>query len=658
MLAQPQPATARLTVVDDGETQSNVYDPVTVTGVDFTSNPGSDRVYSVGDTIQVTVAFSEDVTVVYDGSKKHAAKVDLEMGGQTRTAHYARTEGNRVILEYTVVPGDEETFALLLPPNSLRLDITGDVNKNWKRQSWIRDSEGRDVHLDHNALGDTGHRVDAVSPEFASARVSTDGAQVAVTFNESIKSPAILRAWGVQTSLLQSLTLDVRVDGELAARSDAAVSGDTVTLTMAEPVTQGQTVAVSYDNLFVETGESILEDLYGNNVLTFTGQPVTNGSTLADVERPDGGLALSRTDLKIDEGQSGAYTVALASQPAADVTVEISQRPTGRATVSPASLTFTADNWNTPQTVTITSTEDANYVDRWVLLRHVATGDDYGASAAAWLILRDTYNVGTTPANTRATGRPTIDGTPQVGQTLTVDTSGISDADGLTHASYTYLYQWVRNNANIAGQTESTYTLVDADEGKTIKVKVSFTDDANNQESRTSEATEAVAPPPNTPATGEPIIDGTPQVRRTLTVDTSAIEDADGLENAVFRHQWFATKSSTTREIAGGTGSTYKLVPADEGHTFHVEVSFTDDRGYSETLTSAATEAVAAAAPNSEPTGLPAVNGTPRVGETLAADTSAIDDPDGLENVSYRYQWISSQAVIDDVTGTSNILSI
>ena len=167
-----------------------------------------------------------------------------------------------------------------------------------------------------------------------------------------------------------------------------------------------------------------------------------------------------------------------------------------------------------------------------------------------------------------------------------------------------------------------------------------------------------MAPPPNTLATGEPTIGGTPQVRRTLTVDTSAIEDADGLENAVFRYQWFATKSSTTREIAGGTDSTYKLIPADEGHTFHVEVSFTDDRGYSETRTSAATEAVAAVAPNSEPTGLPAVNGTPRVGETLTADTSAIDDPDGLENVSYRYQWISSQAVIDDVTGTSNIVSI
>ena len=254
---------------------------------------------------------------------------------------------------------------------------------------------------------------------------------------------------------------------------------------------------MSYDNLFIERGESIFEDLRANKLLAFTEQPATNGSTVADVDRPDGGLALSRTDLMIDEGESGAYTVALASEPASDVTVAVGQRPPGRATVSPASLTFTADNWNMPQTVTITSTEDANYVGRWVLLRHVATGDDYGASAVAWLLLRDNYNLKTATPNTRATGRPTISGTPQVDQTLTLDTSEIADADGLTHASYTYLYQWIRNNSEIAGATGTSYTLVNADRDKTIKVKVSFLDDANNQESRISAATVAVAPRPN-----------------------------------------------------------------------------------------------------------------------------------------------------------------
>ena len=653
MLAPPKPATPRAGGEGgEGFSLSGYYVPTTVTSVDFTSNPGSDQVYGPWSTIQVTVTFSEDVTVGYVGSKRDAAELDLEMDGQTRTAHYARTEGNKVKFEYTVLAGDEATFALRLRPNSLRLS-----RDKPSEHGSIRNSSGRDAVLDHNGLADTGHRVDAVSPDFASALVSTDGAQVAVTFDESIKSPAILRWFGVQTSLLQSLTLDVWVDGDLAPRSDAALSGDTVTLTMAEPITQSQTVTVSYDNLFIETGESIFEDLHGNKLATFTERPVTNGSTVADVERPDGGLALSRTDLEIDEGESGTYTVALTSQPASDVTVEISQRPPGRATVSPASLTFTADNWNTPQTVTITSTEDSNYLDRWVLLRHVATGDNYGASAVAWLLLRDGYNLVTATPNTGATGSPTISGTPQVGQTLTLGTSEIADADGLTHASYTYLYQWIRNNAEIAGETESTYTLVSADQGQTIKVKVSFTDDANNAESRTSAATVAVAPRPNRPPTGEPTINGTPQVRRTLMVDTSEIADADGLETAVFRYQWFATTGLATVEFHGETSSTYTLGPLSEGLAIKVKVSFTDDRGHSETLTSAATETVIAADPNSEPTGLPAINGTPQVGETLTADTSPIDDEDGLTNATFEYQWIAGGSDIDGATGSSYLLT-
>ena len=490
MLAPPKPAT-RLTSFQNSDdffqnsddfSEQGVYDPApTVTSVGFTSDPGSDRVYGPGDTIEVTVTFDQDVTVGYVNSKQDAAKLDLEVGGQTRTAHYARTDGNKVIFEYTVRPGDEAPSYLLLRHNSLRL-----YRDTPSKDGSIRNSSGGDAVLDHYGIADTGHRVDTVGPEFANAQVSSDGAQVAVTFNESIRSPAILRWFGVQTSLLQSLALDVRVDGEIAVRSDATVSGDTVTLTVSEPITQGQTVTISYDNLFIETGESIFEDLRGNNLLTFAEQPATNGSTVADVDRPGGGLALSRNDLLIKEGQSGTYTVALTSQPAADVTVAIGDHPAGRATVSPASLTFTAHNWNTPQTVTITSAEDSDYVDRWVLLQHVATGDDYGASAAAWLILRDNYNLTTATPNTPATGSPTISGTPQVGQTLTLDISAIADADGLTNASYTYLYQWLRNNAEIAGQTASTYTLASADQGQTIKVKVSFLDDVNNQESRTS----------------------------------------------------------------------------------------------------------------------------------------------------------------------------
>ena len=201
------------------------------------------------------------------------------------------------------------------------------------------------------------------------------------------------------------------------------------------------------------------------------------------------------------------------------------------------------------------------------------------------------------PENTAPTGLPAISGNPQVDQTLTADTSAISDADGLTNVSYSY--QWIRNDgtndSDIGGQTGSTYTLVSADEGKTIKVQVSFTDDAGNEETLTSAATATVAARPNSPATALPTISGTAQVDLTLTADTSGISDADGLTNVSYSYQWIRNDGTNDSDIGGQTGSTYTLVSADEGKTIKVRVSFTDDAGNEETLTSAATAAVAAA---------------------------------------------------------------
>ena len=207
--------------------------------------------------------------------------------------------------------------------------------------------------------------------------------------------------------------------------------------------------------------------------------------------------------------------------------------------------------------------------------------------------------------NNPATGTPTISGTAQVGETLTADTSGIGDDDGL--ANVTFSYQWIASDEavdiDITSATVSSYTLVDADEGQTIQVQVSFTDDAGNDESLTSAATAPVPARPNTPATGAPTIGGTAQVGETLAADTSGIADTDGLTNVTYSYQWLGDDTG----IAGATSSTYTLAETDEGKTIKVRVSFTDDRGNSETGTSGATDPVAAADPPAKPTGLSAV---------------------------------------------------
>ena len=353
-------------------------------------------------------------------------------------------------------------------------------------------------------------------------------------------------------------------------------------------------------------------------------------------------------------------------------------------------------------------------------------------------------------ANTAATGLPTVSGTPQVGVTLTADVAVITDADGLDRVSYNY--QWLAGDANIQHATARTHTPGVSDVGKTIRVRVSFTDDRGNAESLTSIATAAVlatvptaplgltvttgdqvqeldaswqAPSSNggstvtgyrvqwkeaadswdtaadvsratvtgtthtitgltggveyavrvmatngagdgpasaeargTPAaennapTGLPGISGTAQVGETLTVSTSNIEDEDGLDNVSYRYQWLRNDGTDDADIAGGTGSTHTLADADQGQTIRVKVSFTDDRGNEESLTSAATGTVLARA-NTPAAGLPTISGTPQVEQTLTADTSSITDEDGLTNASYAYQWSAGGSDIDGATGSS-----
>ncbi len=210
-----------------------------------------------------------------------------------------------------------------------------------------------------------------------------------------------------------------------------------------------------------------------------------------------------------------------------------------------------------------------------------------------------------TSENSLPTGAPAISGTAQVGETLTANTSGIADADGLSNVQYEY--QWLADDSDIAGATNATYTLAGSEESKAITVRVSFTDDEGNEETLTSTATDAVsaAPTPNSPATGAPTISGTAQVGETLTADTSGIADADGLANATFSYQWLADDT----DIAGATGLTYTLTDSEESKAIKVQVSFTDDADNRETLTSAATGAVADAQPTEppdKPTGLDA----------------------------------------------------
>ena len=201
------------------------------------------------------------------------------------------------------------------------------------------------------------------------------------------------------------------------------------------------------------------------------------------------------------------------------------------------------------------------------------------------------------PPNHPATGDPVISGTVQVGAELTALTDGIMDDDVLDDV---FTYQWVRvdadgtsNEEDITDETDATYTLTADDRGKQVKVEVRFVDILGGEETRTSAPTATLAGVPNTAATGAPTITGTAQVGETLTASTTGIADANGLTSPTYTYQWIRV-DGTEADIASENSSTYLLVAADLGTTLKVRVTFADDLGHTETLTSAATATVTA----------------------------------------------------------------
>ena len=93
-------------------------------------------------------------------------------------------------------------------------------------------------------------------------------------------------------------------------------------------------------------------------------------------------------------------------------------------------------------------------------------------------------------ANSPAKRAPSIEGTPEVGQTLSAVTTDITDDDGLQDVVFSY--QWLADDVEISGADGATYILTSDDLGKAINVRVDFTDNAGNEESLTSAPTAAV----------------------------------------------------------------------------------------------------------------------------------------------------------------------
>ena len=203
-------------------------------------------------------------------------------------------------------------------------------------------------------------------------------------------------------------------------------------------------------------------------------------------------------------------------------------------------------------------------------------------------------------------------------------------------ATITYARQWKRCNSvggsctNISGATGTTYTLVAADVGSTIKLTVTATNGVGN--TAADAATTAVVAPLPPANTALPTITGTAQDGQTLTSTTGTW---NGTTPLTYSRQWRRCDSAGANctDISGATATTYTATSADVGSKIRVVVTATNGAG-SANATSAATASVTAVAPVN--TAAPTITGTAKEGELLTASPGTWS---GTTPITYTYQW-------------------
>ena len=269
------------------------------------------------------------------------------------------------------------------------------------------------------------------------------------------------------------------------------------------------------------------------------------------------------------------------------------------------------------------------------------------------------------PAQNHApSGNLTISGEAKIGQTLSVR-STLADEDGMG----TVTYRWLADGKEIG--VGASYTLTEAEKGKSITVKAEYTDGKGTAESVSSSATAAVEdaapspqpnPNPQPPAqnhmpSGSVSISGETKVGGTLTAHNT-LDDADGMGTVTYR--WLADG----KEI--GVGASYTLTEAEKGKTITVKAEYTDGKGTAESVSSSASAAVEDAAPSPQPNpnpqppapspnqqGTVEISGEAKVGATL---TAKVSDADGYSADKVHYQWLRDGQPIKEATSSSYTL--
>ena len=173
-------------------------------------------------------------------------------------------------------------------------------------------------------------------------------------------------------------TSDVTVTVDLPSNAGFTVSPGSVTFTPQSWHPTSISVTATEDENLTDEPAAIISHTVTSSDELYRNAVAANVSVTVRDDDQNIGVTISETSLTIEEGASDTYTVVLMSMPAGDVTVTISGHADTDASLDKTTLTFTDQDWNTPQTVTVTAEHDgdANNEDDVTLTHTVTSADD------------------------------------------------------------------------------------------------------------------------------------------------------------------------------------------------------------------------------------------------------------------------------------------
>jgi PKD repeat protein len=280
---------------------------------------------------------------------------------------------------------------------------------------------------------------------------------------------------------------------------------------------------------------------------------------------PPPGVTITPTTglVTTEAGGTATFSVVLASQPTADVTITFTSSNTAEGTVTP-SITFTPANWNVAQTVTVTGVDD-NVDDgdvAYTIVTAVQSADPLFAAI--------------NPADVQVTNRDNdltaaILGAPASSPEGTAINLTSAASDVGTATSFTYAWSVTKNGTPFATGSNATFAFTPDDDGSYV---VTLAVTGNEGSHGSAQATIAVTNvgPQNVSAGGNQSVN-----EGDLVTLHGTFSDPGSADTHTFL--WHV-QASNGQVVADGTGQNFVFTPADEG-TYTVTFTVRDDDGAS-----------------------------------------------------------------------------